>query len=182
MRGCSINQRPLASVSWFMNSSVWKERDVFGGGSQFFCLRNWVAAVFWWWLVRWCNGSTRPFGGFSHGSSPCRTANFSFRVSTQSRFFSAGVGGRCLASPVRGAFDFFAISIYGLNRVAQPHVAQALDRLTGFRLNKKSNPVPPVNPICPERNRPPKPSKPTTPYCRFLSFLWRGGYVRGQPV
>ena len=26
--------------------------------------------------VRWCNGSTRPFGGFCHGSNPCRTANF----------------------------------------------------------------------------------------------------------
>src|SRR5579862_8857606 len=25
--------------------------------------------------VRWCNGSTRPFGGFCHGSNPCRTAN-----------------------------------------------------------------------------------------------------------
>ena len=24
--------------------------------------------------VRWCNGSTRPFGGFCHGSNPCRTA------------------------------------------------------------------------------------------------------------
>src|SRR2546423_7653530 len=26
-------------------------------------------------VVRWCNGSTRPFGGFCHGSNPCRTAN-----------------------------------------------------------------------------------------------------------
>src|SRR6267142_532437 len=26
--------------------------------------------------VRWCNGSTRPFGGFCHGSNPCRTASF----------------------------------------------------------------------------------------------------------
>jgi hypothetical protein len=26
-------------------------------------------------LVRWCNGSTRPFGGFCHGSNPCRTAS-----------------------------------------------------------------------------------------------------------
>src|SRR5687768_16831690 len=25
-------------------------------------------------FVRWCNGSTEPFGGFSHGSNPCRTA------------------------------------------------------------------------------------------------------------
>ncbi len=25
--------------------------------------------------VRWCNGSTRPFGGLCHGSNPCRTAN-----------------------------------------------------------------------------------------------------------
>ena len=23
--------------------------------------------------VRWCKGSTEPFGGFSHGSNPCRT-------------------------------------------------------------------------------------------------------------
>lgn len=46
-----------------------------------FCLRVWNVAVFWPWLVRWCNGSTRPFGGFSHGSSPCRTANPSlFRI------------------------------------------------------------------------------------------------------
>ena len=30
-------------------------------------------------LVRWCNGSTRPFGGFGQGSNPCRTANFPFR-------------------------------------------------------------------------------------------------------
>ena len=27
-------------------------------------------------VVRWCNGSTRPFGGFCHGSNPCRTATF----------------------------------------------------------------------------------------------------------
>lgn len=27
-------------------------------------------------FVRWCNGSTRPFGGFGQGSSPCWTANF----------------------------------------------------------------------------------------------------------
>ena len=26
-------------------------------------------------LVRWCNGSTTPFGGVCHGSNPCRTAN-----------------------------------------------------------------------------------------------------------
>jgi hypothetical protein len=25
-------------------------------------------------FVRWCNGSTRPFGGLCHGSNPCRTA------------------------------------------------------------------------------------------------------------
>ena len=25
-------------------------------------------------LVRWCNGSTTPFGGVCHGSNPCRTA------------------------------------------------------------------------------------------------------------
>ena len=24
---------------------------------------------------RWCNGSTRPFGGLCHGSNPCRTAS-----------------------------------------------------------------------------------------------------------
>src|SRR5882724_9597621 len=24
--------------------------------------------------VRWCNGSTMPFGGICHGSNPCRTA------------------------------------------------------------------------------------------------------------
>ena len=27
--------------------------------------------------VRWCNGSTELFGGFSHGSNPCRTTNLS---------------------------------------------------------------------------------------------------------
>src|SRR6266498_4769309 len=26
-------------------------------------------------FVRWCNGSTRPFGGLCHGSNPCRTAS-----------------------------------------------------------------------------------------------------------
>ncbi len=26
--------------------------------------------------VRWCNGSTLPFGGICHGSNPCRTASF----------------------------------------------------------------------------------------------------------
>ena len=26
--------------------------------------------------VRWCNGSTELFGGFSHGSNPCRTTTF----------------------------------------------------------------------------------------------------------
>ncbi len=27
-------------------------------------------------FVRWCNGSTTPFGGVCHGSNPCRTANY----------------------------------------------------------------------------------------------------------
>ena len=32
--------------------------------------------LFFGWSVRWCNGSTRLFGGLCHGSNPCRTANF----------------------------------------------------------------------------------------------------------
>ena len=31
-------------------------------------------------FVRWCNGSTRPFGGFCHGSNPCRTATFTGEI------------------------------------------------------------------------------------------------------
>src|SRR5206468_13054314 len=40
-------------------------------------------------LVRWCNGSTEPFGGFSHGSNPCRTAKF-LRLADQILILSDG--------------------------------------------------------------------------------------------
>jgi len=42
-------------------------------------------------LVRWCNGSTLPFGGICHGSNPCRTASLPAEIngSTESRTDSA---------------------------------------------------------------------------------------------
>ena len=44
--------------------------------------------------VRWCNGSTELFGGFSHGSNPCRTTTFPQQneVSVDSRTNPAQIG------------------------------------------------------------------------------------------
>ena len=51
--------------------------------------------------VRWCNGSTELFGGFSHGSNPCRTTKLEFFI------FKAKVH---LPSPKPGA-NFLSVSI-----------------------------------------------------------------------
>jgi hypothetical protein len=40
----------------------------------------WRSVLLWARFVRWCNGSTELFGGFSHGSNPCRTTTISKEI------------------------------------------------------------------------------------------------------
>ena len=67
-RGSGVNAALQASLSAGEPS-----RCTHGGG--YFALRWRRGATSFPVVVRWCNGSTRPFGGLCHGSNPCRTAN-----------------------------------------------------------------------------------------------------------
>src|SRR6478609_4223662 len=74
-------------------------------------------------LVRWCNGSTTPFGGVCHGSNPCRTANsFSeisqnFAFETAFRHSSGGMSKRF----------YITTAIYYVN--GQPHMGHAYEQV-----------------------------------------------------